>query len=380
MIKSSILPDPQINLLLKASLLERSMVEESWGQFLEQVKDFPDYVKRSPRIKRILPLLYRSLKLKNIPKNKRDSLILKTSYLSECTRYDHYIVACKEVFSLLSENQISFIIPKGLAVAHLAYPDAKLRHCHDLDILIRKEDMFKVSAIMKSKNMTEKYLDFPIQPNLRFIHSSRFPIEFHNTLFKGKYYEILDKSVFTQSQSITIGESTVKTVSTEMMLIQICTHAPQCQWSVVWICDLFYLLKKTDINWKTLIELTLESKTIIPVFTALNYLKKNLQVKIPEQCHIQLEEKYLNADKRQKDIWIFSQQPAPSAKVKNYLRAEKESKVLIRQFIFPNLGYISFLSKQSALPYPAYTICFWVRFLYSRSINLLKYAIRLGCR
>src|ERR1700746_3766744 len=93
---------------------------------------------------------------------------------------------------LLEKEGIPTILLKGTALAETVYDNPVLRHCHDIDLLIRDQDMSRAVSLLPSIEFKE--IDPQAEPgssDCKLEHESGLPLELHTALFKLSYYNEL---------------------------------------------------------------------------------------------------------------------------------------------------------------------------------------------
>ena len=111
----------------------------------------------------ILPLVYKTLKnlsesiasssSRNTYHVARSTLLseLKPLYMSIVQRNMLMTSELLRIMKLLEENSIEALAFKGPALSQMAYGDITLRQYVDLDVLVKKEDIYKIDALLKDR-------------------------------------------------------------------------------------------------------------------------------------------------------------------------------------------------------------------------------------
>ena len=358
----TMIPGPTTSLLLQSALLSDEIVKDSWERYLYKIGDLRSYLKKNHGIKGILPLLYYSLQKSGVSLDKNTNTLLKTAYLSEHTRYEYYLKVCDEIFTCLFNHSLPFLVVKGMAASHLAYPKPTTRHCHDLDIFLNKENIADAANSLHILGLLEKPDIRRPRLDLLFIHPSGFPIELHNKLFYLNYYSICEKEIWGNQESIIMGNHCLQTTSPEMTIIHTCVHASYCRSSLSlrWICDVYFLIKTCKPRWDKIIELVVDSHSALPLLHVFRYMADELHVPIPRKIIITLQEQAARASQGQKQIWVFSQRYGSLRHSLYYLYIFKETRSVIAASIFPSKEYIAYLSDKSSTNkyiYKGYYLC-----------------------
>ena len=358
----TMIPDPTTSLVLQSALLSGEIVKDSWDRYLYNIGDLRSHLKRNHDIKGLLPLLYYSLRKSGTSLDKDTNRLLKTAYLSERTRYEYYLKVCDEVFTRFFNHNLPFLVVKGMAASHLAYPEPTIRHCHDLDIFLNKSHMADAANLMRISGLSEKRDIRRPRLDLLFVHASGFPIELHNKLFYLNYYSICEKEIWENQDSIVMGNHRLKTTSPEMTIIHTCIHASYCRsyLSLRWICDIYFLIKACKPQWNKIIELAGASHSALPLLHVFRYMADELHISIPNEVIVQLQEQAAKPSQDQKQVWLFTQQCGALHRSLSYLFMCKETRSIIAASIFPSKEYIAYLSDNSSINkyiYKGYYLC-----------------------
>jgi hypothetical protein len=69
--------------------------------------------------------------------------------LAERLRYEAYARISARAFDALAAAAVPFIVLRGAALAEAAYPATTLRHSHDVDLLIRPNDVGRATDALR---------------------------------------------------------------------------------------------------------------------------------------------------------------------------------------------------------------------------------------
>lgn len=206
----------------------------------------------------VFPLIYNVLK-------KYDDLIAfdKLKYMKQI-----YVDLVKEnmfmtselvkVMSLFEENHIEAISFKGPTLSKRAYGDISLRQYCDLDILLRKDDVYKVYDLLKDEykrslalSPSQESIWFKYAHDLGLVNEKGVNIEFHWSMFDSDHPINLGKIDFFKDIIKTdINNNKINTISNEKFLVYLCVHGSKHLYErVEWVCDIDKFIKNHDINW-----------------------------------------------------------------------------------------------------------------------------------
>src|SRR5579863_2992718 len=133
-----LLPDRQDTLLLRACLSDAVGATAAWDDWLAMTSGMPSALAERPQSRRFLPLLHHALSVHGIALTEPAFSILRAATLWEERRATHVRGILMEVLACLRRSGIAVVLVKGTALAETAYPQFRLRHCHDLDLLVEE--------------------------------------------------------------------------------------------------------------------------------------------------------------------------------------------------------------------------------------------------
>jgi len=195
---------------------------------------------------------------------------LKQQNLTIVMRNMRMTAELTRIMNLLKENGIDALAFKGPTLAQLAYGDIALRQYVDLDIIVKKEDIYNVDALLKNKgyqrvlkltSSQEKTWFKYAHDILLFSPSNGVHFEIHWSLLDQDYpVHINLDTIWKNSQFIAVNDQEIPTFSTEDLLLYLCIHGSKHLWErIEWIKDIDLLLQTQDINWGKVIKETEDS-------------------------------------------------------------------------------------------------------------------------
>lgn len=109
------------------------------------------------RTERVVPLLYRMID--HTPTDLDDGQRaeirqLMGAVMCRCVQLEHHAV---QVTRALLDTEIRTVLLKGLATAHLDYPDPNLREFSDIDILVSPADLDRAMAVVERAGWVQGY-------------------------------------------------------------------------------------------------------------------------------------------------------------------------------------------------------------------------------
>lgn len=174
---------------------------------------------------------------------------------------------------VLQQEKLPFVILKGLAIKESdLYPEAWLRMTSDIDLLVKKTQVFDVARALLangfqlSLNKMFNVLDYTWQRNAEgFVFSKdQVSIEVHHSLHENMYLKWEDSQIWNPGlQTVQQNKGSKYVFSREMLLIHLFTHyykhilgvylsdeAPGHKF--IWVVDLYAIIRNETgpVNWQ----------------------------------------------------------------------------------------------------------------------------------
>ena len=279
-----LLPTTLQTLLLKAGLNEGEDGQKALHSWINQ-SDRPveDLADRYTGARLLTPLIYSARRTNThfIPK---DLLTyMRSARISEELRSHTYDKVCHELLATCIDKGVQCWVLKGLAIASMNYPDRALRHCHDIDIFIRSEQVEMARQIACELG----FCDANGSPHhFLMTHKSGLPLRLHTRFYRLPQYNLGKPFTNSGFKGRVVGVEVNMIYPHESLahiLLQAASYPPHpC--GLLWVCDAFYLLKANpNLDWDSFLGLP---QTIIagPILsTLLGYLSREFSLKVPEE-------------------------------------------------------------------------------------------------
>ena len=207
----------------------------------------------------VFPLVYNILKI-------YDSLIPneKLSYMKKINMdivKENMLMTSEliKVMKLFKENDIESIAFKGPTLSQNAYGNISLRQYCDLDILLKKDDVYKVYDLLKDEyerslklTSSQEKIWFKYAHDLGLSNEKGIHIEFHWSMFDSDHPINLGNIDFFEDRTITnINNNNINTISNEKFLIYLCVHGAKHLFErIEWVSDIDRFIKTQKINWE----------------------------------------------------------------------------------------------------------------------------------
>lgn len=235
------------------------------------IQDINDYIKNNHldwenieklvKRHRIIPYMYNMIKDLAVPESFQ--IECKENYSLNTEKMLGLTTEMMRMYTLLEEEGISFLSLKGPLFAKMVYGDYNLRQSHDLDILIRQEDLKKADSILINSNYLRIHPDYELsrkqyRVNLKNSHDysykhneSKYLIELHWRLFSLKdQFPIHLKDLFKNAVEYNIAGKEIKTLSSPHMILYLLVHGSVHSWfRLFWLLDITKFVQTNPIDW-----------------------------------------------------------------------------------------------------------------------------------
>jgi hypothetical protein len=347
------LPTPTETLLLRACLTNGDTCCQAWMQWVEAVRDLKQYfIDDTKGIKRILPLLYESLRNNQVEVDKEFLPYLKTAYVREGMRAATFQRICKTALTALKDANISFVILKGVSLTETVYKCWAHRHSHDIDLWVDETQMQATAEALESVQFTPVQVRHPY-PTYTFagqdstlIHSSGLPLTLHTSLLRQSYYPLPTDRIKARTQAAKITGVEAQILSHADSLLHVIGHAAMeySREMLCWVYDAYHVIQHmAEADWQTFLQTVEQSQLALPVYVLLNFLAVELNAPIP---HPVLQQLSLRAEEVQFEAYqpaIYGVRVTNNVSVEDLLSASqswKDRRILIRWLLLPSPAYL----------------------------------------
>ena len=248
----------------------------------------------------------------NIAKNHLEDLVpqesyrdLSNHYYANLKRNMSIIGELREVLATFQEAGIPCIVLKGIALAELVYPSIGMRGMSDVDILVKKEDLFTVDKHLSSHGYTSadssvtKAIHNPVGylASLEYRKNDPSPLNLHvhwhivNTSVPATMFvERIDINRLWENSAMTaVADSRALMLRPEHLIIYLCEHALRVGHSfdrLILICDIFFSIKAFEkiIDWNFIVEESRRFNLSRFVYYSLSIVKHYTSLDIADGC------------------------------------------------------------------------------------------------
>jgi Uncharacterised nucleotidyltransferase len=255
---------PEHELLL---LCARTSVSESVVSRLRHVAEAEidwDYLFQLARRHSVVPLIYTQLRDKLSDLVPHEHLTrFKENYQENVARNLVLTSELERIISSLSAVGVQAVPFKGPVLTLFAYNDLALRRFVDLDVIVRKIDVFKARDVLRglkygvSKTVTsdQEELLLSTQHSVQFQREDgRMLVELHTEVASHLFASsVTAEDLWRNLIRVQLNNLEVNSLSAEDLLFSLSVHGSRHLWErLSWICDVAELINRYDLDWSSL--------------------------------------------------------------------------------------------------------------------------------
>jgi hypothetical protein len=278
---ATILPDASHTLLIRGCVDRSGAGRRALDGWLAAQADAVGAF-REP-IKWMLPLVLRACTEHRIAPPARLATVLKTAALRSELRTRSFRAIRADVLRALTSAGADAIVLKGAALSELVYPDASLRHAHDVELLIEPGSWDRAGRALARLPFTG--LDaLEDAPRAELTHASGLPVVLYRRLFQIPFYNVPVDDVWTRTEPASLCGAAARVLSPADAIVHLCGRALHCAGirSFRWIVDAWYVLdRRRDIDWDVLLRVACARNLAMPLALAVDYLACELDAPVP---------------------------------------------------------------------------------------------------
>jgi hypothetical protein len=319
-----LLPDRRQTLFLRACVWPSAEGAYAWREWRQLVGDAKAAIGNHGRgVGRLLPLLYESLRRSGAEVDPALLPYLRAARLHEEMRAQACRRICSEVLGTLAADRIPFLVVQGAALAETVYPSPASRHVHDIDVLVREQDLPRAVALLRGAKVARREGTESHPAHVRLVHASGLAIQFHSRLFRVRLFDMPWSDLFSRARARQISRVEARVLSPADALVQVCGQAACCagRESLQWICDAWYLVAAhPELDWRVFVDGAAQARLALPAFVQLRYLATEMKLPIPPAVIEQLGRTAAAADNPALEAALIGARAGSRATLANLLR------------------------------------------------------------
>lgn len=254
---------------------------------------------------------------------------LKDTYYFTLSGNILHLGQLEEIIAHFQKENIKTIIFKGIMLAQMVYADMGLRSSGDIDILVRRDDLFKVDKVLRGLNYyTASGVRSPGEVHFNnyrnsffYLHQDEKKIPVHiywhiiNLLPYNKNISSgidMDK-IWAEAEPIKLGDASLCTFSKYYQIIYLSMHAfSHSFYPLTLLSDIneFLRAEAEGLDWDKLVEEAYKSGLYKQVYYTLYLSKQILEAALPEDTLAKLKPKKISLFERRFIQSVLEGRPA----------------------------------------------------------------------
>ena len=199
---------------------------------------------------------------------------LSAAALREKRRSSAFRRSAHEVVRILRARGWDVLVLRGAALAELAYPDPYLRHCHDLDVLVRGAGEHDEPGVGLDGGVAGASV--------------------HSSAFSHPRAQADDRPLWARSGAIDFGGDEAAVMAPADLLVHVCGHAfySESRENLSWVTDAWFTLASwPKLDWASVLR-TADERHLGPALALfLDYLRRELGAPVPADALCALDER-----------------------------------------------------------------------------------------
>jgi hypothetical protein len=350
-----LLPTPAQTDFLRACLLTGDRARAAWEQWRQAVGDprrgAADPFSGSPSL---LPLLHHATQGGGIDADPALRAVLAASALVESRRAAAYRRICARALDALAAAGIASLVLKGSALADSVYPEPSLRHSHDVDLLVHRDDLARAAAALGAADFASHRASIEQRADgIVMGDASGLPVVLHATLLRMPYHAPALEGIWSRAVPRQIAGCAAQALSAADQLVQICGQAAgPGRDTLRWATDAWFLLQRTpDLDWTIALDFADDARLALICSVLLGYLAHELRAPVPAAALDRLSTAAASADRAERDVALFAVREGRRGTLRGLLRAargQRDRIDLVRWMLLPSASGL----RGTPLPHP----------------------------
>jgi len=195
------------------------------------------------------PLLYLHLKTVDVAYPAHTRRELQGLYLRHRHANQVRTRVMVEILTAFQTANIQVLVLKGMALAHLVYPEPGLRPMRDIDLLVKESQMVRAQQVLADLGFhvpvpDDTVRDKHLPPVTRQNDGLTITVELHHNLFEPfQMVSLTFADLTSASLAFQLGDISVETLGCEDMLWHLCQHVAYHAsiWEpirLIWVADI----------------------------------------------------------------------------------------------------------------------------------------------
>lgn len=287
-------------LLLKTVISDEALARSAWQEWrerftLDEIDSYP--------VVRFLPMVSQRL----LEIEKEDDLLpilrgmYRKTWFVNVTFENHAL----RIASDLTDLGIDYVLAKGAALTFAYYKDPGLRPCRDIDILVRKEDVYRANEYFLKQGWPPRLFGIDecigVKHGTSYELSEEFSIDLHWSLLSEWKGDLAVKSLWENTKNCQVRDSEVRILGPSELLLHACIHGVRGPLpDYFWALDALKIIETSasEIDWQKTVRLARDYSVVNRFHRALQFLQDTCNAPIDAQVYRYMDSRRLKfADK-----------------------------------------------------------------------------------
>ncbi len=302
---SVLVPTPSETDLIAACLLAGQPARDAWTRWRAARAPADDVIRRDLAMRRtLLPLLARAVQRHGLEVPPGVLPYVRAATLREELRGARYREIAAASLDALLRAGVTPVVVGGAALAGTVYDDWALRHCHDLDVLLRAGELRTAAEALARTGCTAipPLPERPADGLLR--HASGLHVTLHTRPFAVRHYAAPVEWMTRPRRLVTIGGVEAPTLAPEAALVHRLGHASYSvsRANLHWVADAWHLVARhPHLDWDDVLRRIDAHRLALPIFVLLRWLA-GFGMPVPSDTQTALEGSAIAADRAAEDV------------------------------------------------------------------------------
>jgi len=280
----------------------RTTIDEDTAQRIRSLASGPidwDYLFRLARRHAIVPLVYTQLRQHSSDLMPAEDLLrFKKNYQENVARNQIFAAELVRIIKSLSAVGVQSLPFKGPTLALFAYSDPSLRRFVDLDVIVRREHVFKARDVLlqlgyetiRTHSSDQQTVLLRTQHSLQF-KKGQILVELHWEVASHLFASTISgDELWQRLATLRLNDVDVNSLTAEDLLLSLCVHGSRHLWErLAWICDVAELINRHEIDWKAVMKRVSSTDSERMFYLGLYLARTLLGARLPEDASRILE-------------------------------------------------------------------------------------------
>jgi len=342
---SAMLPTESQTWLLRTCLGEGEEVARSWEIWTQRVGSPLDGLRCPTRGSRwVLSELYSALRPLSASIDDRVMFLLRAARAVEEIRAAAHRRILKDVLRVLVASGALPLVMNGVALQEAVYPDERIRHGHDIDLLIRESRLeTAMTALQKSGFVPTARLRMRGDSTVRLGHSSGACVSLWRSLFSIPSVSPPSTDIRGRSVVRVVAGYRIPTLSPADALLSVLGRAGDSgsRATLLWVCDAHHIIRKApNFPWDVFGDAVVYCRKSLPILVFLTYLTDAFQLDVPDGLFDRLSRSAVHPSRLERDLALHgARQGRRPCNLVRTSRPSGEQLTVLRSLLCPSWSF-----------------------------------------